>query len=96
MNIIINSTLFFTPPPPPFTLTPLLPGTTLACCVCCYVLAEAFHLPSLSQTCLGQVPGLLTVDSALPLVQFAEGVGSSPLRTICMEYLEMQQIAQQT
>jgi hypothetical protein len=57
--------------------------------VVCYILGEFFHLLPLSQLCLTHVQSLLTVDSALSLVPFAEAINCPPLREISVAFLKI-------
>ena len=57
--------------------------------VVCYILGEFFHLPILSQLCLTHVQSLLTVDSALALVPFAEAINCPLLKELLVAYLKI-------
>ena len=57
--------------------------------VVCFILGEFFHLPSLSQLCLAHIQSLLTVNSALVLVPFAEAINCPLLREVSVAYLKI-------
>ena len=55
----------------------------------CFILAEFFNLPCLSQLCLAHIQSVLVVESALSLVRFAETVGSPLLHQLAVEFLKL-------
>ena len=75
------------------SLTPSLPPAALLVLVCCYVLAVCLKHPLLSTDCLNALPPLLTVETTLSLVKFAESINSPPLRDMCIQALEARQHA---
>lgn len=65
------------------------PVNKIGAYVVCYILGEFFHLPVLSQLCLTHVQSLLTVDSALALVPFAEAINCPLLKELSVAYLKI-------
>ena len=62
--------------------------TCLEVNVCCYVLAEHFQVSFLPQEALDRIKTQLTLDSAILLLRFADGVQSRLLRDVCMACLK--------
>ena len=73
-----------------FVLCP--PGTAVLALVSCFVLAECFKMATLSADCLIALPPLLSADSALCLVKYAEYVNSVQLRETCLQFLQSHQL----